>query len=76
MQQRVKETMHAIATVIEHNCGHGWDVTLLAVAIGHTTVPQLRCELNEWEECCTQYGFEYVDAEAHGQNQFGGKLPH
>ena len=37
-----------------------------------STTPYLEKSFEEWEELCMEFGFEYVDAEAKGRNDFGG----
>lgn len=67
----IKETMCAIAKVIERACGFGGDMVCLAVAMPQSTTPYLEKGDDEWEEMCVEHGFEYVDYEAKGKNEFG-----
>ncbi|KAF2126454.1 hypothetical protein P153DRAFT_297908 [Dothidotthia symphoricarpi CBS 119687] len=67
----IKETMQAVAKVIERACGFGGDMVCLAVAMPQSTTPYLEKSGEEWEETCMEYGFEYVDFEAKGKNEFG-----
>lgn len=67
----IKETMQAIADVIERACGYGGDMVCLAVAMPQSTTPYLDKANDEWEELCMDYGFEFVDMEATGKNEFG-----
>ena len=43
----------------------------LAVAMPQSTTPYLEKPTEEWEELCIEHGFEYVDSEAKGKNEFG-----
>jgi tRNA nucleotidyltransferase (CCA-adding enzyme) len=67
----IKETMQAIADVIERACGYGGDMVCLAVAMPQSTTPYLEKSNEEWEELAADYGFEYIDSEAKGKNEFG-----
>lgn len=67
----IKETMQAISDVIERACGYGGDMVCLAVAMPQSTTPYLDKANEEWEELCMDYGFEYIDMEAKGKNEFG-----
>ncbi|PVH95293.1 hypothetical protein DM02DRAFT_617992 [Periconia macrospinosa] len=67
----VKETLQAIADVIEKACGFGGDQICLAVAMPQSTTPYLEKSAEEWDELCMEYGFEFVDSEAKGKNEFG-----
>jgi hypothetical protein len=67
----IKDTMQAISDVIERACGYAGDTVCLAVAMPQTTTPYLEKPSDEWEELCMEYGFEYIDSEAKGKNDFG-----
>jgi hypothetical protein len=67
----IKETMQAISDVIERACGYAGDTVCLAVAMPQSTTPYLEKSAEEWEEACMDYGFEYIDFEAKGKNDFG-----
>lgn len=67
----VKETLQAIADVIEKACGYSGEMVCLAVAMPQSTTPYLEKSAEEWEEVCMEYGFEFVDSEAKGKNEFG-----
>ncbi|KAI9698705.1 MAG: hypothetical protein M1836_003815 [Candelina mexicana] len=69
--ERVKETLRAIQTVVTKGCGYGWDGICLAIAMPQSVTPHLQLESEEWDDICMEMGFEYVDAEAKGRNQFG-----
>ncbi|KAF2188965.1 hypothetical protein K469DRAFT_564934 [Zopfia rhizophila CBS 207.26] len=69
--ETIKEALQAIADVIESACGYGADAVCLAVAMPQSTTPYLEKSSEEWEELCMVYGFEFVDAEAKGRNEYG-----
>jgi hypothetical protein len=70
----VKGALQAIADVIEKACGYAGDVVCLAVAMPQSTTPYLELEKEVWEETCLEFGFEYVDSEAKGKNEFGEEM--
>ncbi|KAK5142285.1 hypothetical protein LTR04_002281 [Oleoguttula sp. CCFEE 6159] len=67
----IKLTMKAIQGVIETACGYSWDGVCLAVATLQSITPHLERSSEEWEELCSEVGFEYVDGEVKGKNEFG-----
>jgi hypothetical protein len=71
---RVKDTLKAIADVIEHACGYSSDAVCLAVAMPQSMTPSLEKSVEDWEELCLEHGFEYVDSEAKGKNEFGEEV--
>jgi hypothetical protein len=70
----IKDTMQAIAYVIERACGYGGDQVCLAVAMPQSTTPHLNMGSEEWEEIAMEHGFEYVDFESKEKNEFGEKV--
>jgi hypothetical protein len=70
----IKDTMQAIADAIERACGFSGDQVCLAIAMPQTTTPYLDMASEEWEDICTDTGFEYVDFEKTGKNEFGEKV--
>ncbi|KAH6642286.1 hypothetical protein C7974DRAFT_408851 [Boeremia exigua] len=67
----IRDTMQAISDVIERACGYAGETVCLAVAMPQSTTPYLEKPSDEWEELCMEHGFEYVDSEAKGKNDFG-----
>ncbi|KAF2087987.1 hypothetical protein K490DRAFT_65267 [Saccharata proteae CBS 121410] len=67
----VKATMRAIAQVVERAWGFSWEGVCLAVAMPQGMTPHLQKTFDEWEDMCREYGFEYIDSEATGRNDFG-----
>lgn len=70
----VKASLQGIADVIERACGYSSDAVCLAVAMPQSMTPHLEKSSEEWEELCMEYGFEYVDSEAKGKNEFGEEM--
>lgn len=70
----VRASLQAIADVIERACGFGGDHVCLAVAMPQSTTPYLDKSAEEWDEVCMEYGFEFVDSEARGRNEFGEEV--
>jgi hypothetical protein len=70
----IKDTMQAIADAIERACGFSGDQVCLAIAMPQSTTPYLDIPSEEWEDICTDTGFEYVDFEKTGKNDFGEKV--
>ncbi|KAF1933327.1 uncharacterized protein M421DRAFT_415665 [Didymella exigua CBS 183.55] len=70
----IKDTMQAISDVIERACGYAGDTVCLALAMPQSTTPYLEKSSEDWEELCMEHGFEYVDSEAKGKNEFGEAL--
>lgn len=67
----IRDTMHAISDVIERACGYAGETVCLAVALPQSTTPYLEKPSDEWDELCMEYGFEFIDSEAKGKNEFG-----
>ncbi|KAH7083896.1 hypothetical protein FB567DRAFT_446354 [Paraphoma chrysanthemicola] len=70
----IKDTMKAIADAIERACGYSGDQVCLAVGMPQSITPYLDMAQEEWEDICTDTGFEYVDFEKTGKNEFGEKV--
>lgn len=69
----IKELFEQVAEVVREGCGYSWDGVCLAVAMPQTTTPYLEKSFEEWEDLCQEFGFEFVDFEAKGRNQYSGK---
>jgi hypothetical protein len=67
----VKEMLKAISDVIECACGYSGDAVCLAVAMPQSTTSSFEKNEEDWDELCTEYGFEFVDSEAKGKNEYG-----
>lgn len=71
--QSLRSAVRAISAVIERGGGYGWEGVRLAVAMPQSTTPYLEKSFEEWDEICGEYGFEYVDSEGKGRNEYGGE---
>ena len=70
----VKELLENVAEVVKEGCGYAWDGVCLAVAMPQSTTPCLEKSFEEWEEICQESGFEFVDFEENGRNEYLGEL--
>jgi hypothetical protein len=68
----VKELLENVAEVVKEGCGLSWDGVCLAVAMPQSQAPVLEKSEEEWEDICQGCGFEFVDFEAKGRNQYAG----
>ncbi|KAK0113204.1 hypothetical protein ONS95_014899 [Cadophora gregata] len=68
--REVKNLMEGVAEVVKEGCGLMWDGVCLAVGMPQSTTPYLEKSFDEWEELCQEYGFEFVDFESKGRNQY------
>ncbi|TVY20178.1 Increased recombination centers protein 6 [Lachnellula arida] len=66
----IKELLQNVAEVVKEGCGYSWDGACLAVAMPQSTTPFLEKSFEEWEELCQDHGFEFVDFESKGRNEF------
>lgn len=66
--------MAAIKDVLEKADSYRGDAVCLAVAMPQSMTPNLEMGGEEWEELCMEYGFEFVDSEAKGKNEFGEEM--
>lgn len=66
--------MEAVQEVVREGCGFAWDGVCLAVGMPQSVVPCLERGFEEWEDLCREFGFEFVDFEGVGRNEFGGEL--
>ncbi len=58
---------------MKRGCGYGWDGVCLAVAMPQGVTPHLELGFEEAEETFREGAFEYVEAEAKGRNEYGGR---
>jgi hypothetical protein len=70
----VKELLANVAEVVKEGCGYAWDGVCLAVAMPQSTTPYLERSFEEWEEICQECGFEFVDFEGKGRNEYSGEF--
>ncbi len=70
--KELKVLLENVAEVVKEGCGLSWDGVCLAVAMPQSTTPFLEKSFEEWEELCQEFGFEFVDFEAKGRNEYSG----
>lgn len=70
----VKELLENVSEVVKQGCGYSWDGVCLAVAMPQSQTPFLEKSFDEWEEICQKFGFEFVDFETKGRNEYAGGL--
>lgn len=70
----VKKLLENVAEVVKEGCGLSWDGVCLAVAMPQSTTPFLEKNFDEWEEICQEFGFEFVDFESKGRNEYSGEF--
>jgi hypothetical protein len=72
--REVQALLENVAEVVKEGCGLSWDGVCLAVAMPQTTTPYLEKSFNEWEDICQDFGFEFIDFESKGRNEYSGRL--
>jgi len=72
--QGIELLLRRVGEVVKEGCGSLWDGVCLAVAMQQSTTPYLEKSFEEWEELCEEFGFEFVDFEAKGRNEYSGEL--
>lgn len=70
----VKDLLENVGEVVKEGCGMTWDGVCLAVAMPQSVTPHLEKSFDEWEELCQEFGFEFVDFENKGRNEYSGTL--
>ncbi|KAH0610838.1 uncharacterized protein H6S33_011265 [Morchella sextelata] len=68
--EAIKKLLAALQRVVRA-CGYAWDGVCLAVAMPQSLRPVLEKPVDDWEDLCREYGFEYVDYEFKGRNDYG-----
>ncbi|KAL3423063.1 LSM domain-containing protein [Phlyctema vagabunda] len=66
----IQALLAAVGEVVKDGCGYAWDGVVLAVAMPQSLTPALAKTPEEWEDACQDAGFEFVDFEAAGRNEF------
>lgn len=74
--KEVEEAMKSIHDVVEQHAGYAADCVMLAVAKsqGKQAHGGSQQSKDDQEDICMQYGFEYIDYTATGDNEFGEKV--
>lgn len=76
ISEEVEETMKGIHEVVEEHAGAMAECVMLAVAkpARKQAAPAGQQDKDEQDDICMQYGFEYIDYTATGNNEFGEKV--
>jgi hypothetical protein len=68
----IKILLENVGEVVKEGCGYSWDGVCLAVAMPQSTTPYLEKSFDEWEDLCQEFGFEFIDSESKGRNEYAG----
>lgn len=71
---RVKDLLAGVGRVVKDGCGLSWDGVCVAVAMPQSVAPKMEMSSDEWGDVCQDHGFEFVDFEEKGRNEYSGKL--
>lgn len=69
-ERGVQDAMRAVEEVVRRACGYEWEGTRLAVGTSAAGSAAM-LDMEAWEERSMELGFEVVDADAKGKNEFG-----
>ncbi|CCU81715.1 hypothetical protein BGHDH14_bgh06707 [Blumeria hordei DH14] len=67
---QIKFLLKHVGEVVKQGCGLTWDGICLAIAMPQSNTPQLSKSFDDWEDVCQEFGFEFVDFEMKGLNQY------
>ncbi|KAF2723608.1 hypothetical protein K431DRAFT_301515 [Polychaeton citri CBS 116435] len=77
-QKKIEETLESLQSVVQdHNGGEGADNIMLCVRmppLQNAVSAQSVVASAEWEDVCFAHGFEYIDYNAKGTNEFGERV--
>lgn len=68
----VRALLESVARVVKEGCGYAWDGVCVAVAMPQSSTPCLERSGDDWTDLCQDYGFEFVDFEGRGRNEYSG----
>ncbi|RKF74281.1 Uncharacterized protein C19A8.11c [Golovinomyces cichoracearum] len=66
----IKICLNCMGKVVKEGCGLMWDGVCFSVAMPQTLTPSLDISLDNWEDMCQEFGFEFIDLGMKGRNQF------
>jgi len=69
--ESIRSLLEEVGKVVKEGCGYSWDGVCLAVAMKQDVVPNHVVEAGDWEDMCQDTGFEFVDGEGKGRNEYG-----
>ncbi|CAD6505958.1 BgTH12-06890 [Blumeria graminis f. sp. triticale] len=67
---QIRSLLKHVSEVAKEGCGLTWDGVCLAIAMPQSNTPQLSKSFDDWEGVCQEFGFEFVDFEMKGLNQY------
>jgi hypothetical protein len=70
----VRSLLESVARVVKEGCGYSWDGVCVAVAMPQSSTPYLDKSLDDWTDLCQDFGFEFVNFEAKGRNEYSGRF--
>ncbi|TQS34434.1 hypothetical protein Golomagni_05184 [Golovinomyces magnicellulatus] len=68
----IRVCLKCMGKVVKEGCGLMWDGVCFSVAMPQTLTPSLEISLENWEDMCQEFGFEFIDLGMKGRNQFSG----
>ncbi|EGP90334.1 uncharacterized protein MYCGRDRAFT_68912 [Zymoseptoria tritici IPO323] len=72
--QKVEEVMRCIQEIVERH-GGGDSISIAVAVNGKSAKPEgVQMHAEDWEDRCTEFGFEFVDYAAVGKNDYGEKV--
>lgn len=72
----IKNLLEEVGKVVKDGCGWSWEGVCLAVGLRQDVLPNLKIDEDDFVDFCREHGFEYVDGEGEGKNEFnGGHVP-
>ncbi|KAF1815333.1 hypothetical protein P152DRAFT_182320 [Eremomyces bilateralis CBS 781.70] len=69
--EKIKTALGAFSQVIRNASEGTLEMVQVAVAMPQSHTPQLNVDGDTWDDICQEHGFEFVDVESTGRNQYG-----
>lgn len=69
----IRDLVSAVGKVVKDGCGYGWDGSCLVLGLSNNIAGGIEIKDDEWEDLCTDEGFEWIDCEKKGRNEFHGE---
>lgn len=70
----VKELVKSVSKIVRDGCGYAWEGVSLVVGMSNGIAGGLEVRDDEWEDLCVDEGFEWIDWEKTGRNEFHGEF--
>ncbi|KAK3680133.1 hypothetical protein LTR78_000510 [Recurvomyces mirabilis] len=74
VSKEAETMMEAIQTINEEHIGYSADNVMLAVALPPLGKDNVVVKLDDWEDICIAYGFEFVNYAVRGRNDHGERV--